>query len=94
MSERNITTVDGLEMFANLHPHPLDTSSLLLPCPFCGHEGAFHDSGNLSTHFNRWAECSNTSCGVRTPEHYQTREAAAIAWNRRTSTFTGDDNGI
>jgi hypothetical protein len=80
-----ITTVGGLEMNCMPHPHPLDTSPALLSCPFCGHEGAFHDSGNLSTQFNRWAECSNTSCGVRTPEHYQTREAVARAWNRRTS---------
>lgn len=79
-----ITTVGGLEMNATMHPHPLDTSHDLLPCPFCGHEGAFHDGGNLSTKFNRWAECSNTSCGVRTPEHYQSREDAAKAWNRRS----------
>lgn len=83
-----VTRVDGLEMFAKFHPHEMDTSDMLLPCPFCGSPGAFTDGnrrGMTPNHFTVSAACSNTSCGVRTPEHYATREAAAKAWNRRES---------
>ena len=82
-----VTRVDGLEMFATYHPHEMDTSDTLLPCPFCGSPGAF-DDGNRRVAGERYqvaACCSNTSCGVRTPRHYHTRETAAVAWNRRTT---------
>lgn len=79
---RHITTVGGIESFGMTRGQ-IDTSVHLARCPFCGSQAGFHDSGRLDTKFNRWVECSNTSCGVRTPEHYQTREAAAEAWNRR-----------
>lgn len=80
-----ITTVAGLEMFATPHPHPLDTDNSLSRCPFCDHEGAFNDGERRGQNDNYTVAvvCSNTSCGVRTPQHYKTREAAAIAWNRR-----------
>lgn len=81
----NITRVDGLEMFANNHYHEMDTSKLLLPCPFCGSPGAFTDGNRCgqSDHYTVSAACSNTSCGVRTPTHYRNREDAAKGWNRR-----------
>ena len=80
-----ITTVAGLEMHCVFHPHPLDTDASLKRCPFCGHEGAFNDGERRgqSDNYTVAAVCSNTSCGVRTPQHYATRESAAIAWNRR-----------
>ena len=64
----------------------LDTApDVLKTCPFCGHDGAFNDVGRRgqSDNYTVAVHCSNTSCGVRTPEHYRTREAAAKAWNRR-----------
>ena len=82
-----VTIVDGLEMFANLHPHPLDTHESLLRCPFCAHEAAYNDGERRgqSDNYTVAVHCTNTSCGVRTPEHYKSREAAAIAWNRRVA---------
>lgn len=84
-ARRQLDTVAGLEMHAILHPHHLDTSPDLLPCPFCGHEGAFTDGHKrgVSDNYTVAAACSNTSCGVRTPEHYKDRASAAVAWNRR-----------
>jgi hypothetical protein len=83
---RQLDTVGGLEMFVGrMGRGTLDTSPDLLPCPFCGHEGAFTDGARRGSGDNHTvaAACSNTSCGVRTPEHYQDRESAAAAWNRR-----------
>ena len=79
-----VTTVGGLEMYATMHPHPLDTSDQLRRCPFCGHEAAFTDGmkRGQSDNYTVGVQCSNTSCGIRTPEHYKDRESAAVAWNR------------
>lgn len=89
-ARRQLDTVAGLEMHAILHPHHLDTSPDLLPCPFCGHEGAFTDGHKrgVSDNYTVAAACSNTSCGVRTPEHYKDRASAAVAWNRRALSRT------
>lgn len=82
-TERHVTTVGGLETFiSRMGQGSLDTHPSLLRCPMCGSAAAFHDSGRTEK-FSRWVECSNTSCGIRTPEHYQDRETAAVAWNRR-----------
>lgn len=84
----NVTTVGGLEMFQKLRPMPLDTDpGVLRPCPFCGHEAAYEDHGQLQA-MRRRVVCSNTSCGIATPWHYMTREAAAAAWNRRAAPNT------
>lgn len=84
--DRNITTVGGIERFPVLQSGLMDTApDVLKPCPFCGHEAAFKDSGVKGhDHFCVRVCCSNGSCGVCTPEHYKTREAAAMAWNRRS----------
>jgi hypothetical protein len=88
--ERKITTVGGIEMFPTQMGRPgiMDTSPDLLACPFCGHQAGYRGPVHLQAGFNtsdEWirAECSNTSCGVATPYHYRTREAARDAWNRR-----------
>lgn len=89
---KQIVSVGGLEMFALPRDLPLDTPSdptELLACPFCGHAAAYHDRGRIGTH-PLHVECSNTSCGIRTPKHYASRETAAQAWNRRTTTI--EDN--
>lgn len=81
-----ITTVAGLEQFLTHKGRgSLDTApGVLLDCPFCGHDAAFTDRGKVGhDHYTVAAQCSNTSCGVRTPEHYTSRETAAEAWNRR-----------
>lgn len=72
-------------MHATLHPHPLDTDVSLMRCPFCGYAGAFNDGERRgqSDNYTVAVYCSNTSCGIHTPQHYKTREAAAVAWNRR-----------
>lgn len=87
----NVTTVSGLEMFANRigsGNSGLDTDDRLDRCKTCGHIAAIrvrphsdngvrgHDKHGLSV------ECTNTSCGIRTPEHYAIREDAIYAWNR------------
>jgi len=85
----DVTTVGGIESFG-LTASGLDTDAKLLPCPFCGHQAAVR-----VTEEGKWrmempppvwpysVECANTSCGVRTPAHYKTREDAIKAWNRR-----------
>lgn len=80
-----VASVEGIEMFAKVHFHELDTDASLSRCPFCGHEAAFNDGERRGQNDNYTVAvvCSNTSCGVRTPQHYKTRKAAAIAWNRR-----------
>lgn len=79
-----VTTVGGLEMFATMHPHELDTApGILRDCPFCGFPAGFTDGNRRgqSDNYTVAVSCTNTSCGVRTPEHYKTREDAATAWN-------------
>lgn len=82
----NVTTVSGLEMFANRFGRgELDTHPMLDHCKQCGHEAGFTDGQRRgqSDNYTVGVECSNTSCGIRTPEHYRTREDAAYAWNRK-----------
>lgn len=85
MTERKITTVGGLEMTAIDHRGTIDEDRTLSLCPFCGHTAGFYDSSDAADRFPIGVVCTNTSCGVKTPQHYQTRELAAAAWNRRTS---------
>lgn len=83
-----IKTVDGLEMFVNRFcgDSGIDQSVDLNRCPFCGHlAGYYHVDKRGDTH-PIGVVCTNTSCGVMTPKHYQDREAARAAWNRRAST--------
>lgn len=60
----------------------------LVNCNRCGHEAMYvepghrYHMGDSGIH----VECSNTSCGLRIPAHYKTREAAAKAWNRTSPT--------
>lgn len=85
-----ITTVAGLVRHPTMTAQ-LDTCSTLLPCPFCGHEGAFRDVGRAGhDHYTVSVECSNTSCGVKTPQHYSSRDTARVAWNRRQPTYAGE----
>jgi Lar family restriction alleviation protein len=86
MTERKITTVGGLEMFRWGNSHLYRVEGLaLLPCPFCGDEAGFRKDKQRHhpPEFPYAVECSQTSCGVRTPFHYKTEAAAAEAWNRR-----------
>ncbi len=85
-----VTKVAGLEMHAVFHPHEIDTApDMLKDCPFCGATAGFTDGNRRGLPmkggdaYTVAAGCSNTSCGIRTPEHYKTREDAAYAWNRR-----------
>lgn len=83
--QRTVTTVGDMLTYTMSKGH-LDTApDLLSPCPFCGAPGAFTDGNRrgMSDNYTVSAACSNTSCGVRTPEHYHTRDDAAYAWNRR-----------
>lgn len=82
MSERHITTVDGIESFSH-RPSGIDTSADLGRCPFCGHGAGYYESTDTGDKFPIGVVCTNTSCGVKTPQHYQNRELAAAAWNRR-----------
>lgn len=87
--------VGGIEQFAVARPVYWETDpSTLLPCPFCGDEGAYTLPGRTPGFWDGDAskthpvavQCSNTSCGVMTPKHYIDRPAAALAWNRRAQT--------
>lgn len=64
----------------------LETDPRLKYCPFCGSEAAFRlrDKAGHDKH-TIMVECTNSSCGVMTPEHYATREKAIEAWNWRVS---------
>lgn len=80
------TTVDGLEQFCIMRKWTGDTDpATLIDCNRCGHEAMYvepghrYHMGNGGVH----VECSNTSCGLRIPAHYKTREDAAKAWNRK-----------
>lgn len=92
MTDRKVDIVTGIECWGSQgrHPSGLDTDERLKPCPFCGHVAAIraadHGHGMSRGHdkFQLSAECTNSSCAVRTPEHYATREAAIEAWNRRS----------
>lgn len=78
-----ITTVEGIErpcVWRDLSGH-LDTAVELRRCPFCGFAAGFRPDPQDRNYLR--AECSNTSCGIATPFHYKTREAAVVAWNRR-----------
>jgi Lar family restriction alleviation protein len=79
-----VTTVGALDMFVGQRKSSgIDTDESLLPCPFCGHPAGFHDANDRGDHHPWRVVCINTSCGVATPKHYQSRETAAAAWNRR-----------
>jgi len=86
MTERRITTVDGIQMY-NHHPR-LDVCDELSRCPFCGYEAGYDTTDLIACAPGRWikVECINSSCGVATPFHYRTRETARDAWNRRPGT--------
>lgn len=82
-----VATVGGLEMFPvggkTLHldqPRP----GVLKDCKHCGHPAAFYNGPKrgASDNFTVGVQCTNTSCGIRTPEHYRDEESAAVAWNR------------
>jgi hypothetical protein len=90
---RAITTVGGLERFPSLMDAPrLDTAPELDRCKHCGHEAAYTDGAprGQNDNFTLGVECSNTSCGIRTPEHYKDRASAAVAWNRTATAPPSD----
>jgi hypothetical protein len=79
-------TVAGLEMFIH-RPSGLDQSVELNRCKHCGHLAGFRDEGKRGhDSFSVSVECTNTSCGIKTPQHYKDRESAAKAWNRKAPT--------
>lgn len=82
MTERQLDTVAGIEHFSS-KPSGIDTSADLHECPFCGHGAGYYESGHAGDRFPIGVVCTNTSCGVKTPQHYQSRELADAAWNRR-----------
>lgn len=86
MNEPQLDTVAGLEMFVNklgAGSSNIDESKTTLRCcPFCGHSAGYFESTRAGDKFPLMVICTNTSCAVRTPQHYQSRELAAAAWNR------------
>lgn len=92
---RQVTTVTGIECWGwqGRHPgHLYPVPALrLAKCPFCGDEAGFtKDIRRAPPEFPYAVECSQTSCGIRTPFHYRTEEAAAEAWNRRVERRRSD----
>lgn len=61
--------------------HGESTSSVLLPCPFCGHRASIK-RGDFGEHF---VTCDNKHCGGRLAgDCWQTTDSdAARAWNQR-----------
>ena len=81
-----IDEVAGIECMGMMGRHPtnLDTDpQTLQPCPFCGHAAAYREGDRRGDTHPVAVECSNSSCAVATPKHYQDRVSAAAAWNRR-----------
>lgn len=88
VNKRNITYVDGIECMGWMGRWPSGLETLpdvLSLCPFCGHEAAITTQMTGRTNWPHKVMCSNTSCAVSTPQHYQTRELAIEAWNRRNN---------
>ena len=88
-----VTTVGGIEMFVNkigAGTSGIDTAAELSPCPFCGHAAGYYESSQAGDKHPLGVVCTNTSCGVKTPQHYQDRQLAAFAWNRR---YKADEGG-
>lgn len=89
------TTVGGIECMGiqGRHPTNLDTDPAKLKrCPFCGHEAAYREGEKRGDTHPIAVECTNSSCAVRTPKHYQDRVTAAEAWNRRAADRVVADN--
>jgi hypothetical protein len=83
MTTRHLDIVAGIEHFIS-KSSGIDTDpATLTPCPFCGHAAGYYESDHQGDKFPICVVCTNTSCGVKTPQHYQSRELAAAAWNRR-----------
>ena len=87
----NVATVVGLEMTCLDHRGTIDEDRTLARCPFCDHTAGFYDSTDRGDKFPIGVVCTNTSCGIKTPQHYRDRQTAALAWNRRTSTSEGNE---
>jgi len=86
-----ITTVGGLEMTCVDHSGNIDEDKATLkPCPFCGHSAGYFNSHRADDRFPIGVCCTNTSCGVQTPQHYRDRQTAALAWNRRSPASGGN----
>lgn len=82
----HLDTVAGIEQFAKYRVPWGDTSDTLARCKTCGHEAAFREPEHRGyEHAMISVECSNTSCGMKTPPHYKTRVEAAKAWNRKAT---------
>lgn len=79
-----IDTVGGIESFMRRKSN-IDTADDLSRCPFCGHEAGYYEVDDRGDKHPLGVICTNTSCGVKTPQHYQNRLLAAQAWNRRTA---------
>lgn len=80
-----IDIVDGLEMTfgKGRGGSGIDQSVDLDRCPFCGSLAGYYESSVRGDTHPLGVTCVNTSCGIKTPKHYQSREAARAAWNRR-----------
>lgn len=90
-SARQLDTVTGIECMGYMgrHPSGLDTDDGLNRCPFCGHVAAFREAEKVGhDQYTVSVECTNTSCSVRTPQHYANRATAMEAWNRRDPPIT------
>ncbi len=83
-------TVAGIEQFRKARLIAGDTDPQSLNnCDRCGHEAMYVEPGHRNhVGYDVHVECSNTSCGLRIPSHYRTREDAAKAWNRKAEVKT------
>jgi len=58
----------------------MDKQIELLPCPWCGSEGAMAHNG-----YSDIVICSNNDCPMDESWNRDSEEAAAVAWNTRTT---------
>lgn len=83
--------VSGIEKFwkAGREEFCMTTDPTFLLCPFCGAAAGYRQERGHKFPFR--AECSDTSCGVHTYDHYATVDDARRAWNTRVGRRPDDE---
>ena len=64
----------------------------LKPCPFCGHEAAYYQSGGSSSDYE--VGCFNGECPVEPHAWAESEEEAIVKWNTRLPILYMIEKGV